>query len=216
MHAYTIIFIGPQGSGKGTQLEKLDATLRAQDTSRPIVAVQTGRLFRALAQKQETYTGRHVGETLDTGILQPDFLTAVLWGEVMIKEVDPKYHPRCYVLIDGFPRTVAQAEILESAFRFYQRDEVTVINFNAPDDVVRARMKSRARSDDTDTAIAERLRLYTQETLPVLDFYRARLHTNILDIDATDTIEHIHEAIVRGLELDASIAITIPLLHDPT
>ena len=83
MNPYTIIFIGPQGSGKGTQIEKLDTVLRTHDPSRKVIDIQTGRRFRALAAKGEGYTERHIQETLNTGILQPLFLSVVLWGDAM-------------------------------------------------------------------------------------------------------------------------------------
>lgn len=200
MSPYTVIFIGPQGSGKGTQIERLDAAMRASYPAARVVTLQTGRLFRALAHKQVNYTERRVGETLDTGALQPDFLTVVLWGEVMRDQVDPQSH----LLIDGVPRTLAQARVLDEALQFYKRDNVTVINLTAPDEVAKARMQGRARPDDTPAAIDERLRLYHGETVPVLDFYRVRANTTVLDIDATDTIEEIHEAILNNLGLNQS------------
>lgn len=202
MNPYTIIFIGPHGSGKGTQIERLDVVMRTAHPSERVVTIQTGRLFRALAKEneteQETYTERHLNETLNTGIWQPDFLTTALWGNVMIAEADPL----CHMLIDGFPRTRAQAEVLEGALDFYTRKDITVINLNVSDEVVRARMKSRARPDDTDAVIEKRLHLYNQETPAVIDFYRARPNTRMLDIDATASIEAVHEAIVRGLGID--------------
>lgn len=195
MHPYTIIFIGPQGSGKGTQIEQLDAALRRAHPEGRVVTIQTGRLFRGLAHKQVSYTERRISATIDTGMLQPDFLTAVLWGEVMASQLDPRGH----LLIDGVPRTLRQAQVLDEAFRFYERGNVTVINLVAPDGVARERMQGRARPDDTPEAIEERLRAYHTETMPVLDFYRVRPNTTVLDIDGTKTIEEIHEAIRGGL-----------------
>ncbi len=201
MHPHTIIFIGPHGSGKGTQIEKLDAVMRAAYPRERVVTIQTGRLFRALAKEneteQESYTGTHLRDTLNTGIWQPDFLTTALWGNVMIAEVDPL----CHLLMDGFPRTRAQAEVLAGAFDFYKRQDIIVVNLNVSDEVARVRMKSRARLDDTEVVIEKRLRLYNQETPPVIEFYRARSQTTVLDIDATQTIEGIHESILQGLGL---------------
>ena len=195
MAPHTIIFIGPHGSGKGTQLEKLNAAARAAHPSERVLTIQTGRLFRALAQKEGGYTVRHLNETLNSGIWQPDFLTTTLWGNLLISEADPL----CHLLIDGFPRTRAQAEVLEGAFDFYGRKDVTVINLAVPDEVVRVRMKRRARADDTDAVIEKRLRLYNTETPGVLDFYRSRPHTRMLDIDGTGTISAIHETIARSI-----------------
>ncbi len=197
MERTTIIFIGPQGSGKGTQIEKLDALLQERDPTRRVVDIQTGRRFRALAQRQENFTEKHVFATLDSGQLQPLFLSVVLWGDAMLHHVDTD----CHLLIDGFPRTVHEAHVVESALRFYKRDPVTVINLETPEEVVRARMKSRARTDDTDDSIEARLRWYREETLPVVAFYRSRPNTVVADIDGTDTIDGVHAAIVRALGL---------------
>lgn len=193
----TVIFIGPQGSGKGTQIEQLDAVLNEADPTRQVVDIQTGRRFRAMAAKQEGFTEKHVHETLDTGMLQPLFLSVSLWGDAMREHLDDE----CHVLIDGFPRTVREARVLEGAFTFYKRAQVEVINLDTPEEVVRARMESRARADDTPESIEARLAWYRDETLPVIDHYRARDNTLVHDIDGTDTIEGVHEQIVKALGL---------------
>lgn len=197
MQSKTVIFIGPQGSGKGTQIAKLDAALRERDPSRRIVDIQTGRRFRALAAKGEGYTERHVGQTIDSGVLQPLFLSVVLWGDAMREHVDPN----CHVLIDGFPRTVAEATVLESALAFYERTAIDIINLDTPEDVVRKRMEGRARQDDTPASIEERLRWYREETLPVVDYYRLRAGTHLHNIDGTLGIENVHAAILDALDV---------------
>jgi adenylate kinase len=145
MHPLTVIFIGPQGSGKGTQIERLDVVLTERDPLRRIVDIQTGRRFRALAAKRETYGERKIARTLEQGTLQPDFITHLLWGQAMIDQLDPKSH----LLIDGFPRTVDQAHVLEEAFEFFERTPLQVVNLDTPEEIVRERMKGRARADDT-------------------------------------------------------------------
>ncbi len=134
MQPYTIIFVGPQGSGKGTQIERLRTVLQERDPERRVVDIQTGRRFRALAAKQEGYTEKEVHRTLDTGILQPLFLSAVLWGDAFHHHVDPNVH----LLIDGFPRTIHEAHVLESALAFYKRSPLTIVHLDTPEEVVRA------------------------------------------------------------------------------
>jgi adenylate kinase len=194
----TIIFIGPQGSGKGTQIAKLYEVIAAADPKRRIVDIQTGRRFRALAAKSETFADKKIADTLDSGELQPDFITHLLWGQAMLDQLDPKSH----LLIDGFPRTAHQARVLDNAFSFFERDELIVINLETPEAVVRERMESRARGDDTPESIETRLRWYREDTLPVLDFYRDRSHTTVHDIDGTMDIDDVHNAILTKLELD--------------
>ena len=193
----TIIFIGPQGSGKGTQIAKLYEVIQVHDPSRHIVDIQTGRRFRALAAKNETFADKKIAETLDSGELQPDFITHLLWGQAMLEQLDPKSH----LLIDGFPRTAHQARVLDNAFKFFERDKVIVINLDTPEDVVRKRMQDRARADDTPESIETRLRWYREDTLPVLDFYRERDNTTVHDIDGTMDIDGVHAAICDALNL---------------
>lgn len=196
MDTRTVIFIGPQGSGKGTQIEKLKNILESKDRRR-VVDIQTGRRFRSLAAKQETFAEDKIAETLDTGILQPDFLVSVLWGQAMVDQLDPKSH----LLVDGFPRTVGQIPDLEDAFRFFERGQVDIINLETPEEVVRERMHARARKDDTDNSIEERLRWYREETVPVLDYYRKRPNTKVHDLDGTDTIDGVHSQILKALDI---------------
>lgn len=197
MDIKTVIFIGPQGSGKGTQIEKLKATLEGDDERRRVVDIQTGRRFRALAAKQETFAEDKVAATLNAGSLQPDFLSAVLWGQAMVDQLDPKSH----LLIDGFPRTKAQIPDLEDALHFFERGALDVINLVTPEEVVRERMQSRARADDTQESIEERLRWYREDTLPVVEFYRTRPETTVHDLDGTLNIEEVHQAIKVALSL---------------
>jgi len=198
MQPTTIIFIGPQGSGKGTQIERLCAVIAEKDPTRRIVDIQTGRRFRALAAKSETFADKKIADTLDSGELQPDFITHLLWGQAMLDQLDDKSH----LLIDGFPRTVHQAEVLENALDFFEREDVHVINLDTPEEVVRKRMQDRARDDDTSDSIETRLRWYKEDTLPVLDYYRVRPDTSVHDINGMGSIDEVHEAVVKALELE--------------
>jgi adenylate kinase family enzyme len=76
----TVIFIGPQGSGKGTQIERLYQVLTKRDPLRRVVDIQTGRRFRSLAAKHETFAERKVAHTLDTGVASARFSHACFVG----------------------------------------------------------------------------------------------------------------------------------------
>lgn len=197
MQPHTIIFVGPQGSGKGTQIDLLTKVLEKMDPEREVVDIQTGRRFRALAAKREGFTEQTLAETVEAGVLQPLFLSVVLWGDAFHHHVDPD----CHLLIDGFPRTVDEARVLESALAFYKREPLTIVNLETPEDVVRDRMVHRARPDDTPESIEARLRWYREETLPVLAYYRERPHTTIIECDGTQTIEGVQHQIQKSMGL---------------
>jgi adenylate kinase len=197
MEKLTIIFVGPQGSGKGTQIALLADVLKSNDRETRVVDIQTGRRFRALAAKEEGFTEQKISETLDSGILQPLFLSVVLWGDAFHHHVDPD----CHLLIDGVPRTVHEAQVLESALTFYERIPLTIVNLETDEVIVRERMIKRARKDDTKESIEARLKWYREETVPVLDYYRKRPDTTVVDIDGTGTIEEVQKGILTYLKL---------------
>ncbi len=195
MTPQTVIFIGPQGSGKGTQIMRLDEHLRKVDSSRRVVDVQSGRRFRSFAQNESGYTAEHVAETIDTGALQPLFLSVALWGYELAQQVDTE----CHLLIDGFPRAVPEAVVLETALSFYEREHIAVVFLDTPLEVVRERMLARARADDTPASIEERLSWYREKTLPVVEYYRTREHTKLITIDGTAGIDTVSVAIQSQL-----------------
>ena len=197
MEKQTIIFIGQQGSGKGTQIELLIDVLKEKDRETRVVDIQTGRRFRSLAVKEEGFTEKKISKTIDTGILQPLFLSVVLWGDAFHNHVDSE----CHLLIDGVPRTVDEAKVLESALSFYERTPLTIINLETDEDVVRKRMIKRAREDDTQTSIEARLAWYRDETLPVLVYYRERPDTRVFDVDGTKSIQGVQDEILKCLKL---------------
>lgn len=199
MKPHTVIFIGPQGSGKGTQVERLRSHLKLADRTRSVVDIQTGRRFRALAAKEENFTEKSVAATIDTGAFQPLFLSVVLWGDAFLHHASPE----CHLLIDGFPRTVEEAVVLESALSFYERHELTVIFLDVSEMEVRSRMKARARFDDTDEAIEIRLRGYREQTLPVVEYYEKRSNTRSIHVDATRSIDDVAKSIALALGVSA-------------
>ncbi len=195
MNPVTVIFIGPQGSGKGTQIERLDAYLRLTDPSRKVVDIQSGRRFRSFATLENGYTADHISRSLNTGALQPLFLSVALWGNEMAQLVDPE----CHLLIDGFPRVVEEAIVLETALSFYKKENLYVVFLDTPEEVVRERMMARAREDDTADSIEERLMWYREKTLPVVEYYRTRPQTNVIVVDGMQSIDAVSEAIQKGL-----------------
>lgn len=195
MAPQTVIFIGPQGSGKGTQIERLDAHLRAVDPARKVVEIQSGRRFRSFAKLEEGYTAEHIKSTIDSGILQPLFLSVALWGQDFVAQVDDT----CHLLIDGFPRSVPEAVVLDTAFTLYKRAPISIIFLDTPEEVVRERMIARARQDDTPESIEARLTWYREKTLPVVEFYKVRPDTKLVTIDGTKSIDEVAEAVIAGL-----------------
>jgi adenylate kinase len=194
MDTRTIIFIGPQGSGKGTQLDMLRTALDARGET--TLSFQSGNLFRALAQ-ESSYTGRCLQSTLESGSLQPLFLTVGLWAGNMIHRMEKYAH----VLIEGFPRTKTEAEILTGALAFYGRTNIEVVVLDVSDEVVRERLRKRGRGDDTDDGIQKRLNWYKEHTDAILEYFATLPGYTVHRIPAERTIDDIAHGIRTSLQI---------------
>jgi adenylate kinase len=184
-----ILLLGPQGAGKGTQ-----GRLIAAEYGIPHVA--TGDMLRdAIARGTEL--GRQAQPVLDAGELVPDELMVAL-----IRERLGADDAREGFVLDGFPRTMAQAEALDETLHEISRELDVVFEFQLPDEVGRERMLKRAaeegRTDDTPEAIARRLALYHQETEPLVEHYRAR--NNVVGIHADRPVGEVFREIQQALE----------------
>jgi adenylate kinase len=156
-----ILILGPQGSGKGTQARRLAA-------ERGLAHVATGDILRA-AIADGSDLGRRVKPILDRGDLVPDDLMIELIRERLVDEGG--------FVLDGFPRTVPQAEALDAMLAEIGKPLDAVVLLEVGDDVATERLTGRAaaegRTDDAPEVIANRLRLYHELTEPVVDRYRA-------------------------------------------
>ena len=183
-----LLVLGPQGSGKGTQAKRIS-------TDYAIPHVSTGDMFRA-AVASGSELGRRVDPILARGDLVPDELTVALIRE-RLGEPDAR---RGFVL-DGFPRTEAQADALESLLSEIGRRLDAVLFFNLSDEIATERMLTRAavenRPDDTPAVIARRLATYHAETEPIVEHYRVT--GRLVPLHADRTIGEVYAEIADAL-----------------
>jgi adenylate kinase len=157
-----ILILGVQGSGKGTQAKRVAAEYG-------IAHVSTGEILRA-AIAEGSELGRRVQPIIESGRLVPDELIVDLIRERIAGEQG--------FVLDGFPRTMAQAVALDEMLREEGRELDVVLELQVSDEVATARMLARVeaegRSDDTPETIRTRLELYHRETEPLVEYYRAK------------------------------------------
>jgi len=196
MQALTVIFIGPQGSGKGTQVDMLVEQLVADNPSRPVTHIQTGKPFRELAA-QGGYTAGLVKDLVENGKFVPNILT----NSFVVQEFVKMHQADAHVLFDGYPRDIEQARFCEDILALYGRETVSVIYLDTPEDVVTERMLKRGRSDDTAETIKERLRQYKAVTEPLVAYYESRPNTSVYRINGATDMETVKYAILTALSI---------------
>lgn len=185
-----LLIVGPQGSGKGTQGQRV-----AEVYGVPVVS--TGDIFRANI-KGGTELGLKVKAITDAGNLVPDDVT----GEIVSDRLSQSDAIERGFLLDGYPRNAAQVAYLDDFLASHSAALDAVILLDVPRAESVARITGRAeiegRSDDTEDAVAHRLDIYESETAPIAETYAQR---GVLDrIDGVGTLEQVTERIFAALD----------------
>ena len=187
-----IVFLGPPGSGKGTQARLLAERLR-------IPTISTGEILRA-AVRDGSPLGLKAKAVMESGELVPD---DVMVGLIRERLAEPD--ARTGFLLDGFPRTVEQARALDGLLG-NERKLSAVINLSVPESALIERLEGRSgsesRADDRRETVLERLRVYRQKTEPLIDFYRRR--GLLTDVDGVGEVPEIADRILRAVSPAAS------------
>lgn len=184
-----MILLGPPGAGKGTQatslIERLD-----------IPHVSTGDMLRA-AVKAQTPVGQKAKAVMDAGELVGDDIVIGI-AEERLSEDDAKKG----FLLDGFPRTIAQADALEALLSKLGVELDCCLALTVDNDAIVERLLKRAeiegRADDNEETIRERMREYDSKTAPLLEFYKNR--DRLVEVDGIGTIDEVEERIKQALD----------------
>jgi adenylate kinase len=184
-----ILLLGPQGAGKGTQGKLISAEYG-------IPHIATGDILRA-AMADGSELGRQVKPIYDAGGLVPDDVMIALIRERLSSDDAANGF-----VLDGFPRTAVQAEALDEVLEEIGRPLSVVLEFQLPEEISVERLTRRAneegRADDTPESISRRLRLYHEQTEPLIEHYRAR--GTLVGIPSDQPVDDVFADIQRALE----------------
>lgn len=180
-----IIFIGPPGAGKGTQSERMIAAYGMAHLS-------TGDMLRA-ARDAKTEVGKKAEQYMSAGQLVPDGIIVDIVRERL-------QQPDCRkgFLLDGFPRTIAQAEALDAMLACEKLPLDVVLELRVPEEELFTRLAGRGRADDKPEVIRQRLVAYRQQTEPLLAYYgKQKL---LASVDGLGTVDDIFARIKATLD----------------
>jgi adenylate kinase len=177
-----LVLVGPPGAGKGTQAVRLAERL-------DVPHISTGDLFRANLSAMSPL-GVEAKRYMDAGDLVPDEVTTRM-VRARLEEADAGKG----FILDGYPRTLPQADALDAMLDELGVALDAVVEFAVPDEVVVQRLLGRGRSDDTEDVIRNRQKVYRDETTPLLDHYR----TKLVSVDAVGSMDEVAQRLVDAL-----------------
>ena len=194
MDPVTVLFFGSQGAGKGTQVKILVEFLKSK-SDRGIVHIDMGQELRNL-RDTGTYAGKLTGEIIDNGIRIYDFMAIYLQTKKLVDTFTGAEH----IVADGLARGEDQTRGFDDMMKFFNREDLQVINLVISDDTAVKRLMARGRNDDTEEAIRRRLAWTKTDVLPQLELLKSRGRV-IHEIDGEPDTDTIHTSILSALKL---------------
>ena len=194
MPPVSVLFFGPQGSGKGTQVKLLIEALLKR-SSRGVVHIDMGQLLRDMIAGGG-HSAELTGGVVGVGKRMPDFMPIYLQTRALVKNFTGEEH----VIADGLARGPDQTRAWDDAMVFYKRSDYSIVSLELPEEESVKRLLLRGRSDDTEGAIRQRLGWHKLEVEPQLAFLASRGRT-IHRVDGNKSVETIHNDIMSRLGL---------------
>lgn len=191
---HTVLFLGPQGSGKGTQADILIAKFYETDSTSEVVSLQAGRELRKLAT-QGTYTARLAREAMVRGELLPLFLSINAFAQYVAEHITESAH----MVVDGFPRGADQLLSFDSAMQFYHRDVVHVVYLNISNETAQKRLNMRKRDDDSEESINSRLAWSRALETEMHEWFKCNSRYVFHNIDGEKSVEEVSNDIYNAI-----------------
>lgn len=177
----TVVLLGPPGSGKSTQAEKIAAEFS-------LTPLSSGDMLR-----KEAKTGSPLGKRIETAMNAGELVSDDIVNQLI---ADRFANASSGFILDGYPRTIAQAKFLDRLLADRKMPGPVILNITLPEAEIIARLASRGRPDDKPETVRERIQVYERETKPLLDYYASG---NLHNIDGVGTPEQVYERVRSAL-----------------
>lgn len=194
MNPITVLFFGPQGAGKGTQVKLLIDELKKRG-DRGVIHIDMGQLLRNMVATG-SYSGKLTAEVIENGLLMPDFMPIYLTTDALMKQFTGEEH----IIADGLARRPDQTRAWDDAMQFYKRLDYHIVALELSEEESVKRLLLRGRNDDTEAAIKQRLGWHKTEVEPQLEMLASRGRT-IHRINGAPDIETVQRDILAALKL---------------
>ncbi len=194
MNPVTVLFFGPQGAGKGTQVQLLIEVLK-QRSDHGIIHIDMGQLLREMIAAG-SYTGTLTHEIVGVGARMPDFMPIYLTTDALVRKFTGEEH----IIADGLARGPDQTRGWDDAMIFYKRLDYHIVSIELSEEESVKRLLIRGRGDDTESAIKKRLAWHKAEVEPQLAFFAERGRT-IHHVNGEADIDTVHKKILAELGL---------------
>lgn len=186
------LLVGRAGCGKGTQAGLLLKFLEKNGYEREAY-IYVGDSLRKFIEKNPSLTSKLAGKIMRVGDMEPSFLS--VWA--LANDFIEKIEKNTSLVIDGFPRNLTEAEIIDEALDFYNLTDVNPVFIETSRQWSRQKLLERKRNDDTEEAIKSRLDYFEEYVKPVIDYYEKESKFRLVKVNGEQGIEKVHQEIIN-------------------
>jgi len=186
------LLMGRAGCGKGTQANLLVKYLEKNNLGKPLY-VYVGNNLRKFIKENSSLTSKLAGKIMEKGDMEPSLLSVWALAADFIEKLDRETS----LVIDGFPRNLTEAEIIDEAISFYELKKAYPIFIETSREWSKNKLLERQREDDTEQAIKRRLDYFEEFVVPTIKYYAGKSKYKLITVNGEQGVEDVHKEIIK-------------------